>query len=363
VIVASLTLKHISKSFGKVAVLNEVSLHVQDGTFCVLLGPSGCGKSTLLNIVAGLTPQDSGSVLLDGQPVDHLTPRDRDVAMVFQSYALYPHMTVAQNLGFGLRMRGVAQPEREQKVHEVARLLGIGELLKRKPRELSGGQRQRVAMGRALVRQPKLFLFDEPLSNLDARLRAKVRVELKQIHQRFRGTVLYVTHDQVEAMTLGDHIVVLHEGRIRQEGSPEAIYSRPSDRFVAAFLGTPEMNLYCGKAVIREGQAFFDGKGFSLTLGHVPQRVVNKEIEIGIRPEDVRIKSAEAVGLQAEVEMVSHIGSEIYAHARIGEEHITVKAPKNASLKTGQRLSLTIDPDALHLFHKGRRVGTSEGHP
>jgi len=356
VIVASLTLKQISKSFGKVAVLHDVSLHVQDGTFCVLLGPSGCGKSTLLNIVAGLTPQDSGSVLLDGQRVDHLAPRERDVAMVFQSYALYPHMTVAQNLGFGLRMRGVARLEMERKVHEVAQLLGIEELLKRKPRELSGGQRQRVAMGRALVRQPKLFLFDEPLSNLDARLRAKVRLELKQIHQQFRGTVLYVTHDQVEAMTLGDHIVVLHEGRIRQEGSPEAIYSRPADRFVAAFLGTPEMNLYRGKTTIREGRTLFDGKGFSLTLGDVPQGVVNEEIEIGIRPEDVRINGADAVGLQAEVEMVSHIGSEIYAHARIGEERITVKAPKDTPLRTGQRLSLGIDPDALHVFHKGRRI-------
>jgi sn-glycerol 3-phosphate transport system ATP-binding protein len=356
VIVASLTLKNISKSFGKVTVLREVNIHVEDGTFCVLLGPSGCGKSTLLNIIAGLTPQDSGNVLLDGEPVDHLAPRERDVAMVFQSYALYPHMTVAQNLGFGLRMRGVGRGEMEQKVHEVARLLGIEELLKRKPRELSGGQRQRVAMGRALVRQPKLFLFDEPLSNLDARLRANVRLELKEIHQQLRGTVVYVTHDQVEAMTLGDHIVVLHEGSVRQEGSPEAIYSRPADRFVAAFLGTPEMNLYSGRVTIGEGQALFNAKGFSLDLGDVLQKLANEEIEIGIRPEDVRINSVEGIGLQAEVEMVSNIGPEIYAHARIGTERITVKAPKDAPLKAGQRLSLGISPHVVHLFHKGRRL-------
>jgi ABC-type sugar transport system ATPase subunit len=356
VIVASLTLKNISKSFGKVSVLREVNIHVEDGTFCVLLGPSGCGKSTLLNIIAGLTPQDTGNVLLDGEPVDHLAPRERDVAMVFQSYALYPHMTVAQNLGFGLRMRGVDREEIAHKVREVARLLGIEELLERKPRELSGGQRQRVAMGRALVRQPKLFLFDEPLSNLDARLRANVRLELKQIHQQLRGTVVYVTHDQVEAMTLGEHIVVLHEGNVRQQGSPEAIYSRPADRFVAAFLGTPEMNLYRGRVTLREGQALFEGDGFSLNLGDALMEHANEEIEIGIRPEDVRINHTAGIGLQAEVEMVSNIGSEIYVHARIGTERITVKASKNAPLKAGQTLSLALAPNAVHLFHKGRRL-------
>jgi ABC-type sugar transport system ATPase subunit len=356
VIVASLTLKNISKTFGKVTVLRDVDIHVEDGAFCVLLGPSGCGKSTLLNIIAGLTPQDSGNVLLDGVPVDHLAPRERDVAMVFQSYALYPHMTVAQNLGFGLRMRGVDREEIAHKVHEVARLLGIEELLERKPRELSGGQRQRVAMGRALVRQPKLFLFDEPLSNLDARLRAKVRLELKQLHQQLRGTIVYVTHDQVEAMTLGDQIVVLHEGSVRQQGSPEAIYARPADRFVAAFLGTPEMNLYSGKVTIREGLALFEGKGFSLNLEDTSMELANGEIEIGIRPEDVRINHAEGIGLKAEVEMVSNIGSEIYAHARIGGERITVKAPKETPLKAGQTLSLVVAPNAVHLFHKGRRL-------
>jgi multiple sugar transport system ATP-binding protein len=356
VIVASLTLKNISKTFGKDPVLRDVNVHVKDGTFCVLLGPSGCGKSTLLNIVAGLTPQDTGNVLLDSEPVDHLTPRERDVAMVFQSYALYPHMTVAQNLGFGLRMRGVNRQEIERKVTEVARLLRIENFLMRKPRELSGGQRQRVAMGRALVRQPKLFLFDEPLSNLDARLRASVRLELKQIHQHLQGTIVYVTHDQVEAMTLGDQIVVLHEGRVRQQGSPEAIYSLPADRFVAAFLGTPEMNLYRGRAIVREGRTFFEGKGFALDLGDALQGLADEEIEIGIRPEDVSVNPSTGATLQAEVELISNVGSEIYVHARIAGERITVKAPKDALLKAGQALSLTISPHVVHIFHGGRRV-------
>lgn len=353
---ASLTLKNISKRFGKVSVLRDVNVHVQEGTFCVLLGPSGCGKSTLLNIIAGLTPQDTGSVLMDGESVDHLSPRDRDVAMVFQSYALYPHMTVAQNLGFGLRMRGVDRREIEDKVRAAAVLLGIEEFLDRKPRELSGGQRQRVAMGRALVRRPRVFLLDEPLSNLDARLRANVRLELKQMHRQHMGTVVYVTHDQVEAMTLGDQIVVLHEGRIRQQGSPEAIYARPADRFVAAFLGTPEMNLYSGKITMREGRALFEGKGFSLNLAGDFTAYADQEAELGVRPEDVRIHHAADLGIQAEVEMVSNIGSEIYIHARIGRERITVKAPKDALVKAGEALSITLFPQAVHLFHKGRRI-------
>ena len=352
---ASLTLKNISKSYGKVSVLSEVNIHVEDGTFCVLLGPSGCGKSTLLNIIAGLTPQDTGNVLMDGEPVDHLAPRERDVAMVFQSYALYPHMTVAQNLGFGLRMRGVDREEIERAIRDVAGLLGIEELLERKPRDLSGGQRQRVAMGRALVRRPRLFLLDEPLSNLDARLRASVRLELRQIHRQHMGTIVYVTHDQVEAMTLGDQIVVLHEGKVRQQDSPKAIYARPADRFVAAFLGTPEMNLYSGTITIREGRALFEGKGFSLDLGDALTAHADEEIEMGVRPEDVRIHQAAGLGLEAEVEMVSNIGSEVYVHARIGGERITVKAPKDTSLAAGQTISLTISPEALHFFHKGRR--------
>jgi len=220
---ASLGIKQISKHFGDVVALSKVDLDINEGEFCVLLGPSGCGKSTLLQIVAGLTTQDEGSVLVDNKPVDHLGPRDRDVAMVFQNYALYPHMTVAQNLGFGLRMRGIHKDMILKRITETASLLGIENLLKRKPKELSGGQRQRVAMGRALVRRPKLFLLDEPLSNLDARLRINVRLELMRLHQQIQGTILYVTHDQIEAMTLGDKVVVMREGRIHQTDTPETI--------------------------------------------------------------------------------------------------------------------------------------------
>ncbi len=247
---ASLTLKGITKRFGKAIALSGVDLYVEDGEFCVLLGPSGCGKSTLLNIIAGLIPQEEGTVLLDGQPVDRLAPRDRDVAMVFQSYALYPHMKVADNLSFGLRMRGLPKASIRERVTEAARVLGIEDLLDRKPRELSGGQQQRVAMGRALVRRPRLFLLDEPLSNLDARLRANVRLELKQLHHHIRGTIVYVTHDQVEAMTLGDIVVVMRDGKVHQIGRPETIYAQPADTFVATFIGSPEMNLYHGRLVL-----------------------------------------------------------------------------------------------------------------
>jgi len=261
---ASLTLKGITKLFGKTVALSGVDLHVEDGEFCVLLGPSGCGKSTLLNIIAGLILQDEGIVILDGKPVDRLSPRDRDVAMVFQSYALYPHMTVAHNLGFGLRMRGVPKPAIQKRVLESAQLLGIEDLLDRKPRELSGGQRQRVAMGRAMVRRPRLFLLDEPLSNLDARLRASVRLELKQLHHKIRSTILYVTHDQVEAMTLGDKVVVMRNGKVHQIDQPETIYARPADTFVARFIGSPEMNLYQGRLLQKDGRSHFQGAGFSL---------------------------------------------------------------------------------------------------
>ena len=240
----SLRLNNISKSFGDISALSGVDLKVEDGEFCVLLGPSGCGKSTLLKITAGLMEQDKGTVIFDGQSVDHLSPKERDIAMVFQSYALYPHMTVNQNLGFGLRMHGVSKDAIRRQIIETARVLGIEDLLDRKPKQLSGGQRQRVAMGRALVRRPRLFLLDEPLSNLDARLRVQVRLELKRLHKRIKGTILYVTHDQVEAMTLGDKVVVMREGKVHQVDRPDTIYKQPADMFVATFIGSPAMNLF-----------------------------------------------------------------------------------------------------------------------
>ncbi|MCF8129085.1 MAG: ABC transporter ATP-binding protein, partial [Deltaproteobacteria bacterium] len=254
---ASLELKEIGKRFGSEKVLSRVDLEVKEGEFCVLLGPSGCGKSTLLQIVAGLIRQDEGSVFVDGKSVDGLSPRERDIAMVFQGYALYPHMTVAQNLGFGLQMRGMHKKMIRKRVTQMAARLGIEGFLKRKPRELSGGQRQRVAMGRALVRRPKLFLLDEPLSNLDAQLRINVRLELMRLHQQMKGTILYVTHDQVEAMTLGDKVVVMKQGQVRQVGRPEDIYDRPQDTFVATFIGSPAMNLFRGEIIrVKDRWAF-----------------------------------------------------------------------------------------------------------
>jgi multiple sugar transport system ATP-binding protein len=352
---ASLTLKEITKRFGKVVALSSVDLHVADGEFCVLLGPSGCGKSTLLNIISGLIPQDKGTVLLDGESVDLLSPRDRDVAMVFQSYALYPHMTVSQNLGFGLRMRGVPKPAIQERILESAHLLGIEDLLDRKPRELSGGQRQRVAMGRALVRRPRLFLLDEPLSNLDARLRASVRLELKQLHRKIQSTIVYVTHDQVEAMTLGDKVVVMRNGKVHQIDKPETIYARPADTFVARFIGSPEMNLYQGNLFQKDGQYHFQGAGFSLDLGGVKPNVGEGEVEVGIRPEDIEINES-GTALRGTVEMISNIGSEKYLHVDLGNVNCTVRAPKEAAFRPGQSIFLTINPERLHIFYEGNRI-------
>ena len=353
---ASLTLKGITKRFGPVEALSQVDLHVEDGEFCVLLGPSGCGKSTLLSIVAGLMPQDEGSVCLDGDPVDRLTPRERDVAMVFQSYALYPHMTVAQNLSFGLRMRRVPRAKIKGQVLEAAALLGIQDLLERKPKELSGGQRQRVAMGRALVRRPRLFLLDEPLSNLDARLRASVRLDLKRLHRQIHGTIVYVTHDQVEAMTLGDRVVVMGAGKVHQIDPPENIYARPADRFVATFIGSPEMNLYAGKLVRRGGEPWFEGAGFMLELKGLDAGVEEGAVEIGIRPEDAEIVPAEEGGTPIRVDMLSHVGSEQYIHGQLGDEALTLRASKEASIQQGDVITVRIDPDRLHVFRQGRRV-------
>ena len=353
---ASLVVQQITKRFGAFTALSDVSIHVKDGVFCVLLGPSGCGKSTLLNIIAGLIPQDAGRVLVDGKAVDHLSPRERDVAMVFQTYALYPHMTVAENLGFGLKMRKVSKALIRERIEEAARLLGIEDLLNRKPRELSGGQRQRVAMGRALVRRPRLFLLDEPLSNLDARLRANVRLELKRIHRQIKGTVIYVTHDQVEAMTLGDMVVVMKDGKIHQVAPPQVIYERPADRFVATFIGSPEMNLLKGSVGPKEGRSVFEGNGFSLELGEAGPGEFRGDFEMGIRPEDMEVLPQGRGPIEAAVELVSNIGSEMVVHARLGEETLNIRAPKDAALKAGDTIGVRIAHDRVHWFYKGRRI-------
>ena len=353
---ASLTLDGINKRFGHVRALDNVCLDVEDGSFCVLLGPSGCGKSTLLQIVAGLIKQDTGAVLLDGKPVDGLEPRERDVAMVFQNYALYPHMTVAQNLNFGLRMRGMSKEDAQKKVRETAHLLEIDGLLARKPRQLSGGQRQRVAMGRALVRHPRLFLLDEPLSNLDAQLRINVRLELKKLHERMKTTILYVTHDQVEAMTLGDQVVVIKEGRVHQIGVPENIYNHPVDTFVATFVGSPVMNLFEGELIASGDHLQFFCNDFSLDLENVDHSLIGKKVEAGIRPEDVELTTAAHGDMEAKVELVSNVGAEKFIHANVGESLITARASKKTDYRAGQILSLMVDPSKLHLFYEGQRI-------
>jgi ABC-type sugar transport system ATPase subunit len=279
------------------------------------------------------------------------------MAMVFQSYALYPHMTVSQNLSFGLRMRGISKEKMSEKVLETARLLQIEHLLDRKPRELSGGQRQRVAMGRALVRRPTVFLLDEPLSNLDAQLRISVRLELKSLHRQIATTILYVTHDQVEAMTLGDKIVVLRDGRVHQIGTPDTIYNRPADTFVATFVGSPVMNLFQGR-IVREGSVFrFHSADFSLDLGDVTPDTGKQDVEVGIRPEDIEFSKTGSPPLAATVEMMSNVGASKYVHARLGKSSVTVRAGKDVSYDTGEPVSLAVDPNKLHIFHEGKRIG------
>jgi len=360
---ASLELNQISKRFGDVTAASDVDLLVKNGQFCVLLGPSGCGKSTLLQIIAGLIPQDRGSVVIGGRAVDGKSPRDRDVAMVFQSYALYPHMTVAENMGFALRMRGMKKKLIKEMVTQTARILGIELLLKRKPKELSGGQRQRVAMGRALVRRPSIFLLDEPLSNLDAQLRMRVRMELKKLHQENEGTFIHVTHDQVEAMSLGDQVAVMKEGRMHQLGSPEDIYVRPADTFVATFVGSPVMNLFKGHLSVSAGGMVFRCGDFSLALQQLPMEWDNREVEIGFRPEDVKMETKSGPVIHARVEMVSNVGAEKHIHARVGKSNMTLRYEKNAPIRAGDNIAFSVRPAGLHVFSNGKRVGDfrSEG--
>lgn len=355
---AFLELRNVSKSFAGTRALDGIDLDVEQGEFCVLLGPSGCGKSTLLNTIAGLEAQDEGSIILDERPMEGLAPRDRDVAMVFQSYALYPHMTVFDNLAFGLKMRNAPRPEIRMRVLETARFLGIEDLLGRRPKALSGGQQQRVAMGRALVRRPALFLLDEPLSNLDARLRARVRMELKGLHKSVGGTFIYVTHDQVEAMTLGEKVVVMKGGRVHQVGTPEDIYMRPVDPFVAGFVGSPEMNLVRGEIVCGQDGARFEKNGFVVDLGDGHGATGPGGALLGIRPEDIVLLGAEhAGGLKARVEEVVDIGPEFYVDVRLAGQGIMVRAPKDLLFRTGDECCVRFKKGRIHLFQKGKRAG------
>jgi multiple sugar transport system ATP-binding protein len=344
---SEIELAHVGKRYGAVTVLNDISLQMGDGEFVVLVGPSGCGKSTLLRMIAGLEDITSGQITIGGKVVNNMPAKERDIAMVFQSYALYPHMKVADNMSFSLRLAGTPKAEIKRRVGEAADILGLEDLLDRLPRELSGGQRQRVAMGRAIVRNPRAFLFDEPLSNLDAKLRVKMRGEIKRLHQRLGKTMIYVTHDQTEAMTMADKIVVLNGGRIEQAGAPLELYNNPANLFVASFIGSPEMNLF--DARYQGGTDVQVKGGQTLPLGATLDIPAGTEIVYGVRPQHITLGE---VGVPARVLVVEPTGDAQEVLARIGEEDISVVVRDHAPLRPDETIHLVIDPAKLFVFDK-----------
>jgi multiple sugar transport system ATP-binding protein len=355
---AELVLRGVQKSFGEMAVLKDINLDVADGEFCVFVGPSGCGKSTLLRSIAGLEEISGGSILIGDQDVSDLEPADRGVAMVFQSYALYPHMTVAANMAFGLKMAGMAKQQIDQRVVRVADILQIAPLLDRKPRTLSGGQRQRVAIGRALVREPKLFLLDEPLSNLDAALRVQMRVEIAKLHREIGATMIYVTHDQVEAMTLADKIVVLNQGRIEQIGTPLELYRRPVNLFVAGFIGSPKMNLLPLRLdEISNGVAGIALPGGAILGMPLARATVTagSPVTLGMRPEHLKlgnsVNGASLATIPATITLVEHLGGETYSYCQLPDDSmVVVKGEGDVDVTIGQAVQINIGRDNNHLF-------------
>ena len=349
-----LEVQDLTKSFGDHTVLRQIGLQVRQGEFCILLGPSGCGKTTLLRIIAGLEELQHGTIRIGGRDVTHLSPRERDVAMVFQSYALYPHLTVRQNLAFPLKARKLPRDLQEEKILMAARLLGIEPLLDRKPRHLSGGQRQRVAIGRALVRDPSLFLFDEPLSNLDAKLRASMRVELARLHRELEATTVYVTHDQVEAMTLGERIVLLHEGVIQQAGSPRELYERPANLFVAGFIGSPSINLIEGKLARDGDELYLQSRGLRVPLGprSILETHVGQPVTAGIRPESLTPGDG---NLSGRLERVEHLGPETLLYVETDGGQLVAKGPSDWTGQEGDPIHLGLHGQ-VHLFRDGVRL-------
>ena len=350
---ASIDIRQVTKRFGSLIVLDELSLSIPAHEFVVFLGPSGCGKSTLLRMIAGLESVDSGEILINGERIDNQPPGQRGVAMVFQSYALYPHMTVRDNMAFGLKNISVERSAIDVRIAEAARMLEIGHLLDRKPGQLSGGQRQRVAIGRAIVRQPTAFLFDEPLSNLDAALRVSMRLEISELHQQLGTTMIYVTHDQVEAMTMADKIVVLSAGKIEQVGSPLELYHRPNNLFVAGFIGSPKMNVLKVQVSASEGAAVARMAGVDVSIPTHGVSVSAGEMSFGIRPEHIDATGHGDFVIEATVKLAEYLGSETLFFVTLADgSELSVKADGLASEKPGQTLRLGINAKACHLFDK-----------
>ena len=350
---ASLAFRNVEKRFGTVEIIHGIGFDIADGEFTVLVGPSGCGKSTLLRMLAGLEEISGGTIAIDGQVVNDIESKDRDIAMVFQSYALYPHMTVADNMGFSLKLRKADPKLTRERVDHAAKILNLGPYLERFPRELSGGQRQRVAMGRAIVRDPKVFLFDEPLSNLDAKLRVAMRAEIKALHQRLKTTTVYVTHDQVEAMTMADRIVVMQEGRIEQIGSPLELYDHPANLFVAQFIGSPSMNVVHGTLRRSADAAWVEADGARWPLAPGAPGRDGQAVAYGIRPGDLDVGSAGAVTVPAEVIVVEPTGAETELLVRAGQAQIVVVLHGRTTATPGETIALAVDVAAVHLFDPG----------
>lgn len=341
---ATVTVSDLKKRYGRNEILNGIDLSVASEEFVALVGPSGCGKSTLLRIIAGLEGVTAGTISIDDRDVTGLPPKERDVAMVFQNYALYPHLTVAANMGFSLRLRGTPKTQIAEKVRIAAEILGLGALLERYPGQLSGGQRQRVATGRAIVRDPALFLFDEPLSNLDAKLRVEMRTQIKALHQRLRVTTIYVTHDQIEAMTMADRVVVMRAGLIEQQGAPLDLYDRPTNVFVAGFLGSPSMNFLSGRV---QNGAIETPDGTRLPLPPTSGALEGRNVRLGVRPEDIEIG---AQGVVAKVEVVEPTGPDTQLLVQVGGSDVTVLLRRRVAVSPGEVVRLVIDPARIHMF-------------
>jgi multiple sugar transport system ATP-binding protein len=352
-------LKNIEMSYGDVKVLHNINIDMKDGEFVVLVGPSGCGKSTTLRIIAGLETPQSGEIIIGDKNVTNVAPKDRDIAMVFQNYALYPHMNVFENMSFGLKLRKIPKKEIEIRVNEAAEILDIKDYLKRKPKELSGGQRQRVALGRAIVRKPAVFLFDEPLSNLDAKLRVQMRTEIKKLHHTLKTTMVYVTHDQVEAMTMGDRIVVLKDGYIMQSDKALELYNYPANQFVAGFIGSPAMNFFKVKVSNSNGYSLTDGEfTIEIPFGNYLTDFVGKEVVLGIRPENLHVCGASPNTIKGRVEVIEMMGNESNVYASSLSTNFIAKIPANLDVKVNDTLFFKPDLEQLHIFNSenGMRI-------